>query len=559
MVHIGEIDEMRATPARPAQWHGHACDTHDKVLLEGIFDAIPSPIAALDASGLIVCVNHAWLSFAEEYTDKVQAYGVGNNYLEVVRARAERGDGSAAHALVGLRAVLRGEKPSFELEFPCQGPCKERWFLMQVSPLAAQAGCVVLHVDITARKKMEQDKARLASILEATTDYVGIADVHGRELYANRALRQLRGLGLSPHDPLGNVIDCHPESDYRKIVEEGMPEAARMGVWSAEVAVRDASGREIPVHQLILAHPDATGKIDFYSTIMRDISETRRQADELRRAYDELKRTQEQMVHSEKLASIGQLAAGVAHEINNPIGYLHSNLGTLGQYVQDVLAMVTAFERAVEGAADPVCRAGLEQAKRETDFAFLVEDIPKLLEESQEGIQRVRKIVQDLKDFAHAGDNEDWQWQDLRHSLKRTLNIVHNELKYKAEVHLDCEDIPEIRCLPGQLNQVFMNLLVNAAHAIESNGVVRVRTWHEAGWVWVAITDTGCGIPQGVIDRIFDPFFTTKPVGKGTGLGLSISYGIVKKHGGRIEVESQVGRGTTFRVGLPVEGPEDAE
>jgi signal transduction histidine kinase len=286
--------------------------------------------------------------------------------------------------------------------------------------------------------------------------------------------------------------------------------------------------------------------------------EQTRQAAELRETCIALRRAQEQLTHAEKMASIGQLAAGVAHEINNPIGYLHSNLGTLGQYVGDVLAVVAAFEQVVEGAVDPACRAGLEQAKQDTDFAFLLEDIPKLLEESQEGIRRVRKIVQDLKDFAHAGENEDWQWQDVRHNLNRTLNIVHNELKYKAEVRLDFEDIPEIHCLPGQLNQVFMNLLVNAAQAIETRGMVRVRTWLEGEWVWVAISDTGCGIPAEVRDRIFDPFFTTKPVGKGTGLGLSISYGIVRKHGGRIEVESEVGQGTTFRIGLPVEGPADA-
>ena len=209
--------------------------------------------------------------------------------------------------------------------------------------------------------------------------------------------------------------------------------------------------------------------------------------------------------------------------------------------------------------ADPARREALEQAKRETDFGFLLEDMPKLLAESQEGIQRVRKIVQDLKDFSHAGDNEDWQWVDVRHSLARTLNIVHNELKYKAEVRQAYEEIPEIRCLPGQLNQVFMNLLVNAAQAIDQRGEVGVRAWVEGEEVCVEVADTGCGMPPEVVRRIFEPFFTTKPAGKGTGLGLSISYGIVKRHGGHIEVDSEVGRGTTFRVVLPVIGPSEAE
>jgi len=273
--------------------------------------------------------------------------------------------------------------------------------------------------------------------------------------------------------------------------------------------------------------------------------------------HETLRRTQDQLVQSEKMASIGQLAAGVAHEINNPIGYLHSNLGTLGQYVRDLLIVVSAYEAALPTVADPVLREAIESARRETDFDFLLEDMPKVLEESREGIQRVRKIVKDLKDFAHAGDSEDWQWVDIRRGLDSAINIAWNELKYKAEIHRDYVDVPEVHCLPGQLGQVFMNLLVNAAHAIERDGRVEVRVWHDQVRVWVEIADNGCGMPPQVMERIFEPFFTTKPVGKGTGLGLSISYGIVKKHGGSIEVFSEPGEGTRFRIGLPVTGPDE--
>lgn len=558
MVHICEISEFPTIPAASPMAASLVGENCQAKWLKWVFDAMPAHIAVLDGQGMIVAVNQAWKQFAEENDGQFQHWGVGTNYLDVVRASAERGDGSAAHALVGLLGVLRGEKPRFEVEYPCHSVDQKRWFLMQISPMPDQSGCVVSHMNITHRVQTEQEKARLASILEGTTDFVGIADANRRVLYANRAFRQMRGLGLSPHDPLGKISDNHPEWAYRKIVEEGIPEASRTGIWADEIAVRDAMGRDIPVHQVIIAHRDAMGAIDFFSTIMRDISESRQRANELQLAYEELQRAQVQLVQSEKMASIGLLAAGVAHEINNPIGYLYSNLGTLEQYVRDVLAVVATYEEALGAVTNPAQIAAVEQKKQETDFIFLLDDIPKLLAESQEGILRVRKIVQDLKDFAHAGDNEDWQWLDLRHSLKRTLNIVNNELKYKAEVHLDFEDIPEIRCLPGQLNQVFMNLLVNAGHAIEKDGEVRLRVWHEDAWVWVEIADTGYGIPQEVIARIFDPFFTTKPVGKGTGLGLSISYGIVEKHGGRIEVESEVGKGSVFRVGLPVAGPDPA-
>ncbi len=547
-------DDLAARPSADASLD----TTRQPAWLASVLDALAAHIAVLDPRGRIVAVNQAWLRFARENQGIPGSYEVGVDYLDCVRASAERGDGGAAHALVGLHAVLSGEKSRFELEYPCHSPSQERWFLMQIAPLPDRGGCVVSHIDISARKKAEQARARLAAILEATTDLVGIADPQGRVFYANRSLRQLRGLGLSPHDPLEVIADSHPPWAGRKVLEEALPEAARNGVWAGETAVLDATGSEIPVHQVILAHRDETGEIAFYSTIMRDISDSRRRAVELQQAYDELKRTQAQLVQSEKMASIGQLAAGVAHEINNPIGYLHSNLATLGQYVRDILEVQDAHDAALPLLADPAAIDHIEQRKQKADFAFLREDIHVLLSESLEGIHRVRKIVQDLKDFAHAGNNEAWEWTDLRHSLRRTLNIVHNELKYKAEIRQDLADIPEIRCLPGQLNQVFMNLLVNASHAIETAGEVRLRTWHEDGWVVVEIADSGCGIPVEVMDRIFEPFFTTKPVGKGTGLGLSISYGIVKKHGGRIEVESQPGQGTTFRVVLPVAGPEAA-
>jgi two-component system NtrC family sensor kinase len=263
----------------------------------------------------------------------------------------------------------------------------------------------------------------------------------------------------------------------------------------------------------------------------------------------QLSETQGQLLQSEKMASIGQLAAGVAHEINNPIGFVYSNLGSLEKYLKDVFSVLEGYEQA---QGDAVKLAEVEVLKKKVDMSYLKEDVPALMNESKDGISRVKKIVQNLKDFSHADTSDEPQWANLHTGIDSTLNIVWNEIKYKAEVNKAYGDIPDIQCLPSELNQVFMNMLVNAAHAIEERGVISIRTGQEGDQVWVEIADSGKGIEEANIKRIFDPFFTTKPVGKGTGLGLSLSYSIVQKHHGRIDVSSEVGKGTVFRIWLPI-------
>jgi signal transduction histidine kinase len=258
---------------------------------------------------------------------------------------------------------------------------------------------------------------------------------------------------------------------------------------------------------------------------------------------------QVQLLQSEKLASIGQLAAGVAHEINNPVGFVNSNLGTLQQYVTDLLSLLSAYEKCErEMSADR--SAAVAELKQKIDLVFLREDINNLLAESMDGMQRVKRIVQDLKDFSHQ-DVSEKQSANLERGLDSTLNIIWNELKYKAEVTKEYGNIPEIECLPAQLNQVFMNLLMNAVQAIKDYGKITIRTGQQDEQVWVEVEDTGTGIQPEHLEHIFDPFFTTKPVGSGTGLGLALSYGIVKNHGGRIEVKSEPGKGSVFKVVLP--------
>ncbi|MFA5242733.1 MAG: ATP-binding protein [Sulfuricella sp.] len=273
---------------------------------------------------------------------------------------------------------------------------------------------------------------------------------------------------------------------------------------------------------------------------------------ELQASNQKLEEAQGQLLQAEKMASIGQLAAGVAHEINNPVGYVASNISALGRYVNDLLSLLDAYEQ-LDGtlSGDAPELLALRALKEKVNLTYLREDLHDLLAESKEGLERVKKIVLDLKTFSHV-DQSEWQITDLHQGLESTLNIVWNELKYKAEVVKEYGNLPEIECLPSQLNQVFMNLMVNAAHAIENHGTITLRTGQAGEQVWVEVADSGKGIAPEHLNRIFDPFFTTKPVGKGTGLGLSLSYGIVKKHHGQIEVDSTPGQGTTFRVWLPL-------
>ena len=274
---------------------------------------------------------------------------------------------------------------------------------------------------------------------------------------------------------------------------------------------------------------------------------------ELQDHISERKQLEAQLVQSEKLASIGQLAAGVAHEINNPIGYVFSNFGTLENYLGSLFEMLTAYETAAAASSSPLAH-NLQALRDKLQIEYLKDDVPSLMRESKEGITRVRRIVQDLKDFSRVDSVQEWEFTDLHQGIDSTLNIVASELRFRADVVKEYGALPEVECLPSQINQVVMNLVVNAAHAMgEKRGRIVLRTGSSGGdKVWLEVADNGCGIAKDVLPRIFDPFFTTKPVGKGTGLGLSLSYGIVQKHSGRIDVESQPGRGTTFKITLPI-------
>jgi len=271
---------------------------------------------------------------------------------------------------------------------------------------------------------------------------------------------------------------------------------------------------------------------------------------ELEQAHLELKEAQSRLLQNEKMASIGQLAAGVAHEINNPNGFILSNLNALRKYVERIREFI-AFQEDVLATADEAVTTQIQQKKRSLKIDFTLEDMGNLIQESREGAERIKTIVKDLKDFSHL-DQAELVQADINACIENTLTIISNELMLKTELKKEFGVLPAVTCNPGQINQVLSNLLHNAAQAVEQGGEITIKTWAEQNLVCIAISDTGPGIPPEIRERLFEPFFTTREVGKGAGLGLSIAYDIIKKHNGEITVKSELGKGSCFTVRLPV-------
>ncbi len=257
-----------------------------------------------------------------------------------------------------------------------------------------------------------------------------------------------------------------------------------------------------------------------------------------------LKATQGQMILQEKMASIGQLAAGVAHEINNPIGFISSNLNTMNKYVCKFVEFINVQSAGMSFEE-------LKQLNNKYKIDYICEDMKDLVTESSEGVDRVKEIILNLKSFSRS-EKELQKDVDINECMRKSMSIVMNEIKYKADINTEFGELPLIACYSQQLSQVFMNLLVNAGHAIEDKGEINVKTWHNDDLIYLSVSDTGHGIQEDNMHKLFEPFFTTKKDGEGTGLGLSISYDIVKKHNGDLTVDSEVGKGTTFTVTIPV-------
>ena len=416
-------------------------------------------------------------------------------------------------------------------------------------------------------RQLKESEKRYKALFQCAAEGILVADIETKKFkYANEAICTMLGYTEEELERM-SVADIHPKEALEHVISEFEAQARGEKTLAPSIPCLRKDGTTIyaDINTAKVFIGEAECNVGFFT----DITERKRREDALQKSHDELektlrqlKMTQSRMLQSEKMASIGQLAAGIAHEINNPTGFVSSNLYSLGRYYKDINELIGEYRSLISGlgeamAAGQVGACVSEKLNRiaalekETDIDFILDDTPNLIKESAEGADRIKKIVNDLKNFAHPGEDKP-KLADINHGLESTLNVVWNVLKYKAKVIKEYGEVPQVMCYPQELNQVFMNLLVNAGHAIEKGGEIKIVTRALDGKVQIEISDTGVGIPVENLSGIFDLFFTTKEVGKGTGLGLNVAYNIIKKHKGTIDVESQVGEGTTFIISIPL-------
>ncbi|WP_210396111.1 sensor histidine kinase [Motiliproteus sediminis] len=403
----------------------------------------------------------------------------------------------------------------------------------------------------SANRDITNRKSDFLTMLETISEGVIVFNPEGRARYANLAAgilfngKQIPGTGQFGQTNERRLEAIPPLAQFKKLVdEEGLLEVERDGKHLCF---------GVKMRELL----DISGKFNGKLVILNDQTHYVEQSKQLTEqcaalteALSELEKTQQYLVQTEKMSSIGQLAAGIAHEINNPMGFISSNVNSFKQYSKDLLKLLQAYQELKQQLGDDG-KSQISQLEREIDADYLEADLADLIKETQDGCQRVCRIVSDLKDFSRAGEGKIGA-VDIEKCIESAINVAWNQIKYKATVKREYGNAGVIKCDAGQIGQVLVNLLVNAADAIDRQGTIRVGTHRTADSVTIEVEDSGCGIDPKQINQLFEPFFTTKPVGSGTGLGLYISHQIVERHGGEIRVSSEPGQGSMFEIVLPI-------
>ncbi|BAZ04741.1 AAA family ATPase [Calothrix sp. NIES-3974] len=453
---------------------------------------------------------------------------------------------------------------------------EQKWIESNFIPTPQADGSVIwdgFTLDITQRKIAEREQQKLLTIINATSDIVGIADAQGNNLYINPAGQTL--FGLTDPQAEFNIATVHPPHIHEKMFHQAIPTAIQQGIWMGESMIVNSQGEEIPISQSIMVHKDPSGNVEYFSTIIRDIRDIKiaekliqEKNQVLEQTLIQLQKSQAQVVQSEKMSALGNLVAGVAHEINNPIGFINGSINNGKDYVQDLLSHLDLYQQYYP---QPV--TAISDHAEDIDLEFLREDLPKLLDGMKAASDRIKSISTSLRTFSRA-DTENKIAANIHEGMDSTLLILKyrlkgNENRPAIEVIQNYGNIPAILCFPGQLNQVFMNILANAIDVFDEAAQESTFTELKAkpqqitiqttlinpNQIQIRIRDNGKGMSPETQARIFDHLFTTKAVGKGTGLGLAIARQIiVDKHNGTIEVRSQLGKGTEFCICLPVNG-----
>lgn len=460
------------------------------------------------------------------------------------------------------------------------------------NPLVAPNGQVIgiasMVLDITERKRAEEEQQKFVALIENSSDFIGIASMEGQVVYVNPAGLKMVGLSSLEAAKTKSLDDFHSPEAFAELKEQITPLMIQHGFWQGEFRHRHfQTGIEIPTDcsLFMVKHPE-TGESFCRVAVARDITERkqakeallkseaqlRQQAQELKKAFYELQHTQTHLIQTEKMSSLGQLVAGVAHEINNPVNFIYGNLNPAKEYTQDLLSLLQLYQSHYP---EPVLE--IQDFADQIELDFLKSDFPQIINSMKVGADRIREIVLSLRTFSRL-DEAEMKAVDIHKGIDSTLMILQNRLKANdqrptIEIIKEYAKLPLVECYAGQLNQVFMNILTNAIDALEESFVICPILWENArkveqmtspqirirtqlqkpNQVIIGIADNGLGIPKEVKKQLFDPFFTTKPIGKGTGMGLAISYQIItERHGGSLECISQPGQGAEFAIKIPL-------
>ena len=530
-------------------------------LYAGIVSEMPAALAVVDQEGLIVAVNHEFDRLFPKRSEGASTSSISGSpdlSLEFLEARLpmELVDAASRGRVEVDSSTQRHRGQTAEL-VRVEGDDSEgaRTYELRRRNLDDQGREVFLISDVTESawlsKSFEALRRDTRGIIENINSALLVVNPAGRISFANAAAESILG-GVSERLVGRDIADWFGDGEG-----DGSPieECLERGIRSrgAETLLRRPDGQWIPVGVSCSPRLDADGCMNGVVAVFQDLSE--------------IKELELHVRQTEKMASIGQLAAGVAHEVNNPMGFIHANLHQMTEYLSDLNKVFEATGHLQRAAAEgdlEAIRAASEDVTaiaREIDLDYVRTDFEKALHESVEGAERIRHIVRDLRDFSRP-DLPARTPADVNQAVDSTANIVWAMMKHDVHLEKSYGDLPKIDAYPMQLKQVFMNLLVNAYQAIEARserepGIIRIETEHQGDEITIRIIDSGIGIESARQSRIFEPFYTTKPVGAGTGLGLSTSYSIIERHGGRMSVESEVGQGTTFEVRLPLDGGKD--